>query len=80
MKETAVEWFAKELIKRFKRSHIHYTDSEWSFDMIKKLSDQAKEMEKKDKLKHQLFVGKVSDVIGFDKTLELLKESNKEII
>ena len=46
MKQKAVEWFAKELIKRFKRSQIHYTDSEWSFDMIKKLSEQAKEMEK----------------------------------
>lgn len=41
----AVEWLEKELIKRFKRSQMHYTDSEWCFDMIKKLSEQAKELE-----------------------------------
>ena len=28
----------------------------------------------KEKLKHQLFIGKVTDVIGMEKTLELLKE------
>jgi hypothetical protein len=28
----------------------------------------------KEKLKFQLFVGKVSDVIGMEKTIELLKE------
>jgi hypothetical protein len=44
--QTAVEWLEKELIKRFKRSQIHYTNSEWCFDMIKKLTEQAKEMEK----------------------------------
>jgi hypothetical protein len=44
--KTSVDWFEKELIKRFKRSELHYTDSEWCFDMIKKLSEQAKEMEK----------------------------------
>jgi hypothetical protein len=35
--------------------------------------------EKNNKLKHQLFIGKVSEVIGNNKTLELLKEV-KEII
>jgi hypothetical protein len=44
--KTSVEWLENELIKRFKRSKIHYTDSEWCFDMIKKLSKQAKELEK----------------------------------
>lgn len=33
----------------------------------------------KDKLIHQLFIGKVSEVIGFDKTTELLKESIEAI-
>jgi hypothetical protein len=46
MKQTAVGWLEKELIKRFNRSQMHYTNSEWCFDMIKKLSEQAKEMEK----------------------------------
>jgi hypothetical protein len=45
-KQTSVKWLEKELIKRFKRSQIHYTNSEWCFDMIKKLSEQAKEKEK----------------------------------
>ena len=33
-------------------------------------------MKDKEKLVKQLFVGKVSEIIGFDKTLELLKEAN----
>ena len=47
-KQTAVEWLEKELIKRFNRSQMHYTNSEWCFDMIKKLSEQAKEMHKQE--------------------------------
>jgi hypothetical protein len=45
MAQTPVEWLEKELIKRFKRSNIHYTNSEWCFDMIKKLSEQAKKIQ-----------------------------------
>jgi hypothetical protein len=44
MKQTAVEWLKNELIKRFKRSQSHQTDSEWSFDMIKKVSEKANEL------------------------------------
>ena len=33
-------------------------------------------MTKEENLVKQLFIGKVSEIIGFDKTLELLKESN----
>lgn len=40
---------------------------------------QAKKMETKEKLKHQLFIGKVSELIGFEKTVELLKQVNEEI-
>ncbi len=36
-------------------------------------------MEKKEKLIRQLFIGKVVEIIGFEKTLELLKESEKTI-
>jgi hypothetical protein len=31
-------------------------------------------MEKQEKLTQQLFIGKVSEIIGFSKTVELLKE------
>ena len=41
--------------------------------------EQALEMEKKEKLKRQLFIGKVSEIIGFKKTLELWKEPLNEI-
>ena len=41
---------------------------------------KAKEMEKKETLKTQLFIGKVSEIIGAEKTIELLKEVNNEII
>ena len=50
--------------------------------MLNQLSnvlDQAKGMEKKEKLTRQLFIGKVVEIIGFEKTLELLKESEKTI-
>jgi len=33
-------------------------------------------MKNREKLVRQLFVGKVSEILGFDKTLELLKEAN----
>ncbi len=33
----------------------------------------------KEKLIHQLFIGKVADVIGFDETVKLLKEAKKAI-
>ena len=41
--------------------------------------NKAKEMEKQEKLKHQLFIGKVICEIGFDKTGELLKEVNQTL-
>lgn len=40
----------------------------------------SKLTEKQTKLIHQLFIGKVADVLGFDKTLELLKEAKKAIL
>lgn len=43
---TAVEWFAKELKKRYKRNNAHLTISEWAENMIDKLAEQAKEIEK----------------------------------
>lgn len=66
MKQTAVEWLMQEL----KPIDITY----------KELFEQAKEMESKEKLKHQLFIGKVTEILGFDKTVELLKECNNEIL
>ena len=40
---------------------------------------KAKEMELKEKAKKELFIGKVSEIIGAEKTIELLKEVNNEI-
>jgi len=34
-------------------------------------------MTKEENLVKQLFIGKVSEIIGFDKTLELLKEAKE---
>ena len=65
MKQTAVEWLVNDYVNK-------------GIITIEAIN-QAKEMEKKKKLKHQLFIGKVSDVIGFDKTLELLRECNNTI-
>jgi hypothetical protein len=74
MKKTAVEWFLTE----FKKEVWFEPDSELDI-WINKLIPEAKEMEKKEKLTRQLFIGKVVEIIGFEKTLELLKESEKTI-
>jgi hypothetical protein len=34
---------------------------------------------KKEKLIHQLFVGKINEILGWEYTLKLLKESHKEV-
>jgi hypothetical protein len=66
MKQTAVEWLAQHLC------------NEMNFDYWKAV-EQAKEMESKEKTRNQLFIDKVADIIGFDKTLELLRECNNTI-
>jgi hypothetical protein len=74
MKKTALDWFLNE----FKKEVWFEPDSELDI-WINKLIPEAKEMEKKEKLIRQLFIGKVVEIIGFEKTLELLKESEKTI-
>jgi len=68
MKQTAVEWLVDKMLTE------HHSKIEWD-----KIVDQAKAMETKEKLKHQLFIGKVTEILGFDKTVELLKQCNDEI-
>ena len=63
MEQIAVEWLMGEIFKQ--KLNPHYEN----------LLEQAKQMEAKQKIEHQLFIGKVTCIIGFDKTLELLKES-----
>ena len=69
MKQTAVEWLVEQL-----ENHNGVTRAGFE-----KCIQEAKEMEKKNRLKHQLFIGKANEIIGFDKTLELLKQCNNEI-
>ncbi len=61
----AVEWLVEQLKIN---NYISVSDNAHS------LINVSKKMENDYKLKNQLFIGKVIDVIGFDKTLELLKE------
>ena len=70
MKQTAVEWFFMTMNIRGLLPN----------DEIVECYNQAKAMEKKEKLKHSLFIGKVTEILGFDKTVELLKQCNDEII
>ena len=44
-----------------------------------RLDKELIKISKIEKLRHQLFIGKVSVLIGFEKTLELLKECSIEI-
>lgn len=63
---TSVEW----LEKRFLQTESNLYEE----DFVK-----AKEMEKKETLKRQLFIGKVSEIIGAEKTTQLLIQVNNEI-
>jgi hypothetical protein len=71
MKQTAVEWLQLQIDNK-DMGEIPM----WVYNFI----EQAKEMETKEKLKHQLFIGKVFEILDFDKTVELLKQCNDEII
>ena len=70
MKKTAVECFAEKIGHNSLMALTEYNE----------ILEQAKEMETKEKLKHQLFIGKVFEILDFDKTVELLKQCNEEII
>ena len=58
---------------------INKIDKNIEDEYYKKTYLELNEKYKKEKLKYQLFIGKVSDEIGFNKTQELLKESIKKI-
>jgi hypothetical protein len=79
MKESAVEFYSENAMKL----EIEKLKGKISTgEMLNKLSTvliEAKEIEKKQKLEKQLFIGKVSEIIGFDKTVELLRESKQAI-
>lgn len=64
---TAVEYLVETINKKYINA------------FITGIVEQAKEIEKKETLKRQLFIGKVSEIIGADKTIELLREVNNEI-
>lgn len=66
MNKTAVEWLRESLIL----SDNAPAYDQWAFD-------KAKAMERNERLKYQLFIGKVTEIIGFDRTLNLLKECNE---
>jgi hypothetical protein len=66
---TTVEWLVEEINKL----------TGLKIRMDEPIIEKAKKMEIKEKLKYQLYIGKVSDVIGFEKALNLLKEVNEEI-
>lgn len=61
MTQSAVEWLEKICNER-------------GYHLMSEYFEQAKEMERKEKCMRQLFVGKVSDIIGFNETIELLKQ------
>jgi hypothetical protein len=70
MKPPAVEFYREEY-----KALVILRKSK--FKTEQEIFDQAKKMEKIEKLKRQLFIGKVQEIIGFEKTIELLKECNE---
>jgi hypothetical protein len=69
MKQTAVEWLVDRLSYTTSEGNI-ISHSKNITDLVK----EAKEMQEIEKLKRQLFMGKVIEIIGMDKTIELWKE------
>lgn len=68
--ETAVEWLARQLKK------------EWIFEdidlyFVEKAKEKEKQQQEIIKMQYQLFIGKVSEIIGTEKTIKLLNECNK---
>lgn len=47
--------------------------------MINEIFNETIKTEAQETLKRQLFIGKVSEIIGTEKTLELLREAKNEI-
>ena len=72
MKQTAVEWLQQEVILETNLP-LNLGD----VLVFNKIVEKAKEIEYLQKLKHQLFVGKVMEIIGDKKTIELLKECHE---
>lgn len=69
MKQTAVQWLVEQL-----ENHNGVTRAGFE-----KCIQKAIAIETKNKLERQLFIGKVSEIIGFKKTVELLKEAKQAI-
>jgi len=77
MKQTAVEWLFEKLCSE-KLSWNKDSNGKLFIDLTtSNIFNQAKAMEKNEKLKNQLFRGKVSEIIGWSKVIELMKECNK---
>ena len=77
--KSAIEILRTELIlnSKYKETLSGKVSQTIGISKFDELIKQAEEMEKQQKLKHQLFIGKVICEIGFDKTNELLKEVNE---
>ena len=80
MKQTAVDWYAVQAMQLEIQRGKGIITIRQMLNELSNILEQAKAMETKEKLKHQLFIGKVTEILGFDKTVELLKQCNDEII
>lgn len=75
---TAVEFLFEDILKLESQ---YYLEKISRIDLRKKrleLFDKAKEIENKTILRNQLFIGKIHEVLGYDKTIELLKQCYDE--
>lgn len=70
MNKSAVEYLAEQVQESL---NIFLPGAVLDEIMINK----AKEMERNERLKRQLFIGKVTEIIGFDKVVELWKECDE---
>ena len=65
-KQTAVEWYYQQTIVEAKTNYAE-------------LLEQAKAMENNQNAVNTLFIGKIAEIIGFEKTAKILKECKNAI-
>ena len=79
MEKTAVEWYSQQHLKLLiKLENKELSIGEYAVQH-QEILNQAREKEINSKLRNQLFIGKVSEIIGENKTIELLVECRNVI-
>ncbi len=79
MKKTTPVEFLVNSVKKISRAAFYRLSMEDSIDIYNKAIAKAKAMESNQNAVNSLFIGKVAEIIGFEKTAKILKECQQAI-